>query len=128
MHWYFKALRRFADFKGRSRRREFVVFFLANGLILFALMWSSSITDMVPHRTARMSALIFSGCLLIPSLALAARRLHDIDQTMHFLIAIFTPMGIYLLGVMLLLEGDRDKNRYGADPKAGSDVPPAPPG
>lgn len=79
--WMIEPLRRYAQFTGRARRAEFWWFFLFGLLV-------SVVATIVDHLlgTARSSgtglvgALVSLG-LIIPQVAVAVRRLHDIDRT-----------------------------------------------
>jgi uncharacterized membrane protein YhaH (DUF805 family) len=61
---------------------------------------------------------VISLALLIPSLAVGARRLHDIDRTGWWqLIALVPLVGIIVLIVFWCQDSDRGPNRYGHSPK-----------
>ena len=64
---------------------------------------------------------IYSLAILIPSLAVLVRRLHDIDKSGWMMLISFIPFigGIWLL-VLLVAEGNNGSNQYGRDPKGGA--------
>lgn len=66
---------------------------------------------------------IYVVAMLIPGLAVLARRLHDINKSGWWFFIAFLPIvgGIWLL-VLLVTEGTRGDNQYGPDPKAGEAV------
>ncbi len=74
--WYLKVLRQYTDFSGRARRREYWMFVLANFIIAFVL----GIIDTIIGWGQILSG-IYSVALLLPSLAVAVRRLHDIGKS-----------------------------------------------
>ncbi|MDT7577550.1 MAG: hypothetical protein QOH17_3883, partial [Pseudonocardiales bacterium] len=64
---------------------------------------------------------LYSLAVLLPSLAVGVRRLHDTDRSGWWLLIGLIPIigGIVLL-VFFVLEGTRGPNRFGADPKLAS--------
>lgn len=105
------------DFQGRSRRRVFWYFALAN----FALSLVAGIIDHVVLRTPTMQTGLLQGLyslvVLVPSLSLAFRRLHDIGKSAWWLLICFIP----ILGWIAILyfyckDSDAD-NQYGPNPK-----------
>jgi uncharacterized membrane protein YhaH (DUF805 family) len=56
--------------------------------------------------------------LILPSIAVGVRRLHDIDRTGWWLLLLFTIIGIILLIVWYCTKGTTGSNRYGPDPLA----------
>ncbi len=59
---------------------------------------------------------ILSLALLLPSIAVGVRRLHDIDRTGWWLLIAFTGVGIILLIVWACFKGTDGANQYGPDP------------
>ena len=61
---------------------------------------------------------LFELALLVPSLALGARRLHDINRTGWWLLLIFVVViGWIVLIVWAIERGDEGPNKYGPDPR-----------
>jgi uncharacterized membrane protein YhaH (DUF805 family) len=56
--------------------------------------------------------------LLLPSLAVGVRRLHDLDRTGWWLLLWFTVIGIIVLIVWFCIRGTQGPNRFGPDPLA----------
>lgn len=68
---------------------------------------------------ATLPALVYSLGVLIPSLAVGVRRLHDINKSgWWFLIPLIPIVGSIWLIVLFCKEGDKGDNKYGPDPKA----------
>ena len=117
IEYYFNAFRyNYVNFKGRARRKEFWSFTLFN-MIMYVLVMSAGVSLAGDDTGILIFAIYFLGSLL-PMLALACRRLHDIGKsgTMYFVRFIPIIGGIWLF-VMYVTEGDRGPNRYGEDPK-----------
>lgn len=119
MEWMILPLKRYFDFKGRSRRKEFWMYTLFVILVTIVLtildgilgLGGGATTDADLTDTSAGAAAAFSGgwltnlfalATLIPSIAVGVRRLHDIDRTGWW---ILLPLGPYLLGLVLLIGG-----------------------
>ena len=113
MNWYLAVLKNYAGFDGRARRTEYWMFFLVNLVIVIVLT--------VIGMAVRAGALIgdvYSLALLIPSIAVGVRRLHDTGRSGWWLLIGLIPLiGTIILIVFLATEGQRGDNRYGPDPK-----------
>ena len=122
MEWATLPLKRYAEFTGRSRRKEYWMFtLLAIGIYIVASILDriAGMNGMIAGRYGPITALVALG-LLVPSLAVSIRRLHDSDRSGWWLLLGLVPMvgGIIVL-VLMALDGTRGANRFGADPKAG---------
>jgi uncharacterized membrane protein YhaH (DUF805 family) len=119
LSWYLEALKKYAVFGGRSRRREYWYFVLFNIIVGIVLGW---IDALLGTRGSYAGAGLLSGiyglAVLIPTLAVTVRRLHDIDRTGWWILIGLVPLigGIVLL-VFALLDGTPGDNRYGPNPK-----------
>ena len=123
MEWMILPYRRYFDFLGRSRRREYWMFFLFTVLVQAVLEavfgtrtggvgpTSANFAVSIQGGVGGVISGLFSLATLIPSLAVSIRRLHDQDRT-----------GWLLLLVLMCLEGTRGPNRFGADPKGRVDA------
>lgn len=99
---------KYIDFKGRARRSEYWYFFL------FSFLLQSGVNMVVGTDLA--SGLVSFG-LLIPSVAVGARRLHDIGRTGWWqLLLLIPPIGWIVLVIFLIKHGQEGENRYGHDP------------
>ncbi|MDQ6647254.1 MAG: DUF805 domain-containing protein [Pseudomonadota bacterium] len=114
--WYLKCVKgHYADFDGRARRTEYWMFFLANLIIAIVI----SLVGRIIHLPVLSS--LYSLAVLLPGLAVGARRLHDTGRTgWWLLIGLLPVIGWIWLLVLFAIEGDRGSNPYGADPKAGA--------
>jgi uncharacterized membrane protein YhaH (DUF805 family) len=119
MSWYLLALKKYAVFSGRSRRKEYWFFVLFSIIISILL---GVIDAMIGTQTATgvgILSAIYMLALLIPSIAVSVRRLHDINRTGWWVLIGFIPLiGTIVLIIFALLPGTPGNNDYGADPKA----------
>lgn len=119
MQWYLDVLRNFADFSGRARRKEYWMFFLINLLISFAL----AIVDIAFGMFSDSAGIgllggIYGLAVLIPSLAVSVRRLHDVGYSGWWLLIGLVPiLGAIALLVLLVLDSKVETNAYGRSPK-----------
>jgi len=114
--WYLQALRKYAVFAGRARRKEYWVFELAHFPIIVALVFVGKIvhsTNLGPLPTLYILAMI------IPSLAGVVRRLHDTNRSGWWLFINLAPVvGPLILLSFTITKGNVGDNRFGPDPKA----------
>jgi uncharacterized membrane protein YhaH (DUF805 family) len=113
MNWFLHVVcDNYANFRGRARRQEYWMFVLFNLLNLFA----AAALSIQSH--SMVVVLVYHLVLMVPSLAVGVRRLHDTDRSGWWMLLALIPLigGIVLL-VFMCLEGTRGPNRFGADPK-----------
>ena len=119
MSWYLEALKKYAVFSGRARRMEFWYFVLFNLVVYIVLSLIDTLlgTYNIVSGVGLLSG-IYSLAVLIPTLALWVRRLHDIDRTGWWILINLIPLiGTIVLLVFALTPGTPGSNRYGPDPK-----------
>ncbi|GEN99078.1 membrane protein [Novosphingobium sediminis] len=129
MNWMLLPYRRYAEFTGRSRRREYWMFVLLFVLVFAVLNAVFGTNEVVrtPNGFGYGSRLVGGGGTLgglfalvtfIPALAVSVRRLHDQDRSGWLLLLMLLPFfGGFALFVLMCLEGTRGPNQYGPDPK-----------
>jgi hypothetical protein len=126
MEWMIMPLKRFAEFSGRSRRKEYWMFVLLQMLILIpvailAILMGGPVED--PANPLGSTAIlivlgVYFLVFFIPGLAVQVRRFHDQDKSGWFILLGFIPyVGSLILLVFMCLEGTRGPNRFGQDPK-----------
>ena len=105
MKWYLTVLKNYVDFNGRARRSEYWYFILFNFLftILFAVVDSTLGIEVI--------GTIYALAVLIPSIAVLVRRMHDVNKSGWFIL-----IPIYNL-ILACTDGTNGHNEYGADPK-----------
>ncbi len=121
MNWYLAVLKNYAGFTGRARRKEYWMFVLFNLIFLIAAM----ILDNVFGTTVEglpygLFYFLYALAVLIPSLAVAVRRLHDIGKSGWMILVSLIPIAgsIWLL-VLLVTDSNPGENEYGPNPKEG---------
>jgi uncharacterized membrane protein YhaH (DUF805 family) len=126
MSWYLEVLRKYAQFSGRARRKEYWFFALFNLLVAFVItMLSAGAVLLFVGRGDTASTLVFvpvalySFAVLIPTLAVTVRRLHDTGRSGWWYFVVFVPfIGGFLLLILTLMEGTPGPNMYGSNPKS----------
>lgn len=113
MNWYSKVIRNYAVFTGRARRKEYWMFVLFNYIFTIAAF----ILDIV-FRWGPIFLVLYSLFVLVPSLAVGARRMHDQGKSGWWLLISLVPLigGIWLL-VLLCTDSQPGANQYGPNPK-----------
>lgn len=112
--WYLKCIKdHYADFEGRARRTEYWMFFLVNVLISIVV----GVVGRIIHVPIIGS--LYGLAVLVPGLAVGARRLHDTGKSAWWwLVGLIPFIGWIWLIVLFAIPGDAGSNQYGADPKA----------
>ena len=120
MEWMFLPLKRYAEFSGRSRRKEFWMFMLfevVGYIVLGIIEGILGLNSLLGGLYGPLSAL-FALAMFIHGLAVEDRRLHDTARSgWWILIGIVPLIGAIVLLVFLCSNGTSGENRYGSDPK-----------
>ena len=126
MNWYLKVLKQYFDFNGRARRKEYWMFLLFNVIVSFVLGIVDGILGMKTGSGFGVLGGLYTLAVLLPSLGVTVRRLHDTDRSGWWVLIGFVPIiGFIVLLVFMAMEGTRGDNNYGADPKTAGDGVPA---
>jgi len=128
MNWYLKVIKNYAVFSGRARRKEYWMFVLFN--LIFAVV--VAILDNILGTTIKMNMggiqsvdlpygylyFAYGLAVLIPGLAVAVRRLHDVGKSgWMFLIVLIPFAGAIWLLVLMVIDSKAGENKYGPNPK-----------
>ena len=110
----------YAGFSGRARRSEYWYWSLATLLGYLVAVVLSALA-----KPFGVLAALFYLAILVPSLAVAVRRLHDTGKSgWFFLLALIPLVGGIVLFVFFVTDSAPGENRYGPNPK-GVGGPPA---
>ena len=118
MQWYVEVIRRYSDFRGRARRTEYWMFTLVSVLVSVVLAFVDAVLDLEVGGFGLLG-LFYGLAVLLPSLAVGARRLHDTGRSGWWqLIQIVPVIGFIVLVVFLATDGHQGANTHGPDPRA----------
>lgn len=106
-NYYTEVLKKYTVFNGRARRSEYWYFVLFNVIISIGLGIIDGIMGLMTFGISD----VYSLGVLVPSIAVGVRRMHDIGKSGWFLL-----IPIYNI-ILAATEGERGTNEYGADPK-----------
>lgn len=121
MNWYLTALKKYAVFEGRARRKEYWFFQLINTLIVIALAIVDGVTGMMRLKAGMglgLLSILFILATFLPSFGVLVPRLHDTGRSGWWFLIAFVPFvgGIILL-VFTFLDSQPGSNQYGPNPK-----------
>ena len=111
MEYFIGAIKQYATFSGRARRKEYWMFYLFYMIFYITL----AVIDGV-FGTIFLSS-IFALALLIPSISIAARRLHDTGRSGWWQLIILIPIIGAIVLIVFLAQDSGDENEYGISPK-----------
>ncbi|MGB8215285.1 MAG: DUF805 domain-containing protein [Anaerolineales bacterium] len=125
MSWYIAVLKKYAVLSGRARRKEYWMFYLFNLIIAIVIgvivgiatsMDANNGTSLAPIFTVL--SYLYSFAILLPSLGVTVRRLHDIGKSGWWIFISLIPIigDIWLL-VLLCTDSQPGTNQYGPNPK-----------
>ncbi len=108
---------KYADFNGRARRSEFwyfVLFSFIVGIVAEIIDRIIGTNDMFSNNG--LVGTIASLALLVPSLAVGARRLHDTDRSGWWQLIALTVVGVIVL-IVFWVQDSKGDNKHGRNPK-----------
>lgn len=128
MKWYLKALKNYADFSSRSRRKEFWMFYLFTILIMMLLsIIEFIIIDIFQNAEeflqdsgdyTPISLGLYIILTIVPTVAVTVRRLHDMGKSGWFYLLNFIPtIGTIILLIMCMFDSEPGENKWGPNPK-----------
>ena len=119
MNWYLKVLKQYADFSGRARRKEYWMFVLFNMIFAIVAMILDNVLGIAMEGIGYGPLYgLYVLAMLIPGLAVAVRRLHDVGKSgWMILIALIPLIGAIWLLVLMVADSNPGENQYGQNPK-----------
>lgn len=124
MDWYLMVLRKYAEFSGRSRRKEYWMFNLIN-FIISMLIYLPGIYVAASYENPALIVIywLYSLTLMVPSLAVSVRRLHDVGKSgWNLLIGLIPLLGAIWLLVLFATDSQEGSNEWGPNPKTDIDL------
>lgn len=112
MHWYTNVLKKYVAFEGRARRQEYWMFTLFNIIVSLVI----ALVDYL-IGTGSILGMIYSLAVLLPSLSVTARRLHDTGRSGWWILISFIPFIGAIILLVFLCQDSQGDNKYGANPK-----------
>ncbi|WP_238377103.1 DUF805 domain-containing protein [Neptunomonas antarctica] len=112
MEYFTGALKKYADFTGRARRKEYWMF------ILFYMIFYAILTVIDSFIGTMLLSSLYALGMLIPSISIAARRLHDTGRTGWWQLIAFIPLLGAIVLIVFLAQDSREENKFGANPKS----------
>ena len=120
MNWYLEALRKYAVFEGRSRRKEYWMYFLISHIISFVPLAIDCRIGISPDGTFGVLSTTYALAFLIPAFAVTVRRLHDTGRNGLYSLLMLVPIPLFGLIVLLPYTAEDSQpgpNKYGPNPK-----------
>lgn len=106
--WFVKCIKQYVTFDGRARRKEFWFFML----VCIGLGIVTQIVDSIIGTAPLLNGLL-NLALFLPSLAVGARRLHDVGRSGWWQLIALTGIGLILLIVWWATDTKQEQNEYG---------------
>jgi len=117
MSYFLGALKQYAVFRGRARRAEYWWFVLFYVIFLIVVIVIDNFVS-----NSGILTILYKLALLIPTIAVGARRMHDTSHSGWWIICPIVNL------VFALTDGDQGENRFGPDPRhTAAQAPQAPP-
>jgi uncharacterized membrane protein YhaH (DUF805 family) len=116
MSWFIAALKKYAVFSGRARRKEYWLFTLFAALIYVVLLAVALATHGSPAMIG--VAGLVELALLLPAWGVTVRRLHDTGRSGWWILFGIVPLvGAITLLVFYCTDSQAGANKYGPNPK-----------
>lgn len=124
MNWFIEVLKKPLEFRGRARRKEYWYFFAVSVVITLVLTlidqglgWYNS------NSAIGILSGVFSLFIILPSLSVTVRRLHDMGRTGWWVLLFFVPVaGFFIILCFLAFNGTAGANKYGDNPRSVTQV------
>ena len=113
MNWYLDVLKKYAVFSGRAHRTEFWMFALFNFIISFVLGLIQGVIGIGSALSG-----IYTLAILVPSIAVSARRLHDTGRSGWWQLIGLIPFIGFIVLIVFFVQDSKADNQFGANPKA----------
>lgn len=109
--YFVGVIKKYAVFEGRARRKEYWMFQLFYLLISVGFLIIDSIAGTLGDDGTGVFNTLYSLAILLPSLGVAIRRMHDVNKSGWFILVPFYNL------ILMCTDGTPGMNRFGSDPK-----------
>ena len=114
------CFRKYAVFRGRSSRQEYIGFYLFIFFVPFLLGFVEGLLGVFPYP---IFSIIFELAVFLPGWAVMIRRLHDVNRSGWWILINLTIIGIIPFTYWICIKkSDEGENRFGSNPLTGSEV------
>ena len=104
-------MKKYADFSGRSRRKEYWMFAAVNFGLMFIVQF---IGGLISPTVASILGLLVSLPLIVPGIAVAVRRMHDVGKSGWWLLVMLVPiLGFLYILYLAIKDGQPEANQWG---------------
>ena len=119
MNWWLICMKKYVDFNGRARRKEFWMFFLFNYIFGFVAFTIDNIFGIASEYLGfGWFFSLLSLAIILPSWAVLVRRLHDVGKSGWWMLISLIPfIGGLLVFVQTVYDSQVGDNEYGPNPK-----------
>lgn len=119
MNWYLQVLKKYAEFGGRARRKEYWMFALFNVIFLIvAIILDNVLGTTIGDLPYGVFYFLYALAVLLPGLAVGVRRLHDVGKSgWMMLIGLIPLIGAIWLLVLVCTDSQVGTNKWGENPK-----------
>ena len=111
MEHFTDALKKYADFTGRATRTQYWMY-----VLFYMIFYIAGVVIDAVIRIPLLTLLISLG-LLVPSISIAARRLHDTGRTGWWQLIGFIPILGAIVLLVFFVQDSGEENQYGSNPK-----------
>lgn len=110
LDYFTNAFKQFADFSGRTTRKPYWMYVLIYMAIYIVLVMIDRMIGSVIFSG------LFSLAALVPSISIAARRLHDTGKSGWWQLLALIPLLGWIAVIYLLCQDSQEDNEYGPKP------------
>ncbi len=115
MNYYIRAFQNYVNFSGRDSRKQYWMFVLFNIIVSFVI---SFVAGLVLGDAGTYVGYVYDLAILLPSIAIAIRRMHDIGKSGFWILICLIPLiGVIWYLVLMCKAGDEGENQYGPVPE-----------
>lgn len=119
MQWFIAAMKKAFNFSDRSRRKEYWMFILFTLIFSIVLTIIDTVAGLEIAEDMGILSTLFSIILIIPTLSVTVRRLHDVGKSGWWvLISLIPIIGFIVLLVFTVKDSESKTNNFGPNPKA----------